>query len=83
VAVAEVLLVPKNLEVQEQVLRIQQVADQELQVKAIQVVHHIIMVVTTMVAVAEVEQVQQEQVILVLLDLDHHHHKADILVEMV
>ena len=54
---AEVLLVLKNLEVQEQVLRIQQVADQELQVKAMQVVHHTIMVVTTTVAVAVAEQV--------------------------
>tara|TARA_R110002020_G_C15862273_1_gene737260 strand:- start:33 stop:284 length:252 start_codon:yes stop_codon:yes gene_type:complete len=82
VAVAEVLLVLKNLEVQEQVLRIQQVAAQELQVKVLMVVHHTIMVVTTMVAEAVVEQVKQEQVILALLDLDHRHHKADILAEM-
>jgi predicted glycosyltransferase len=80
--VAEVLLVPKNQEAQEQVLRIQQAVAQELQVKAIQAVHHTIMVVTTMVAEAVAEQVKQERVILAHLDLDHHHHKADILVEM-
>ena len=76
------MLVPKNQEAQEQVLRIQQVAAQGLQVKAIQVVHHTITMVVKMVAEVEAEQVKQEQVILEALDLHNHHHKADILVEM-
>ena len=57
------MLVPKNLEAQEQVLRIQQVAAQELQVKVFQVV---MLPLTEAVAEAE-EQVKQVKDLILLL----------------
>tara|TARA_R110000796_G_scaffold90855_1_gene194839 strand:- start:330 stop:503 length:174 start_codon:yes stop_codon:yes gene_type:complete len=54
----EVLLVLKNLVGQVAVLHIQQMADQELQVKVLMVVHQNIVVAQIMVAEAVVEQVK-------------------------
>tara|TARA_R110002126_G_C10192540_1_gene476095 strand:- start:71 stop:244 length:174 start_codon:yes stop_codon:yes gene_type:complete len=54
----EVLLVLKNLVGQVAVLHIQQVADQELQVKVLMVVHHPMLVAQIMVGEAVVEQVK-------------------------